>query len=496
MAICLDIKTAYINDIKDLKLLLGDSPVLRSFVGMIFFVSALANAAPSAYLPIGADNHLQNQVDHLFLLTSGNPMKKPYSIASIDRALNQIESTSPSLYQAVNNGLEPYRVNDSISRAGLVARVSVDQEMPIANQRGLSSEEHLQAFAEGSWRPNDYTVVQAGAEYRADADSLVPYNTFVGFSKGNLQLDLGYREHWYSPFSFSSQLISNNAEMGPSITLSTVSPIDRFWQANFELFYTRLDKVKNGIRYLDQWYDGSPHLIGTHLSLSPTESWTLGFNRMLQFGGGPREVGITDLFNAFFNPVKHDNSFAKEERPTEVGDQLASITSSYQLNSRMPIEIYAELAAEDTRDHSNFDLGNQAINFGVFLPKISDKFALRYEFNRFQKGWYTNHFYAFGNTNNGYVFGNYIADQRDFGHDIPVVANKVSLDYAASDSAGWTAFLSTINQQDKSRYVVAYEFKLEHRRQLQENPMRLSVTLGSNVYSENYGQLEGAIFWR
>ncbi|MGB1333736.1 MAG: capsule assembly Wzi family protein, partial [Porticoccaceae bacterium] len=318
--------------------------MLRKFLGIITFISLTVNAAPTAYLPIGADNYLQDQVDHLFLLTSGNPMKKPYSIASIDHALNQIESTDPSLYQAVNNGLEPYRANNSVGRAGFVVRHSVDEEMPIGNQRGLSSEEYLQAFAEGSWRPNDYTVVQAGAEYRADANTVVPYNTFVGFSKGNLQLDLGYREHWYSPFSFSSQLISNNAEMGPSITLSTVSPIERFWQANFELFYTRLDKVKNGVKYLDQWYDGSPHLIGTHLSLSPTESWTLGFNRILQFGGGPREVSSGDIVKAFFDPAANDNSDTTEERATEFGDQMASVTSSYRLNADMPIEIYAELA--------------------------------------------------------------------------------------------------------------------------------------------------------
>jgi hypothetical protein len=469
--------------------------VLRSFVGIIFFVSALANAAPTAYLPMGADNYLQNQVDHLFLLTSGNPMKKPYSIASIDRALNQIENTHPSLYQTVNNRLEPYRVNDSMSRAGLVARVSLDQEMPIANQRGLSSEEYLQAFAEGSWRPNDYTVVQAGVEYRADAGSLVPYNTFVGFSKGNLQLDLGYREHWYSPFSFSSQLISNNAEMGPSITLSTVSPIERFWQANFELFYTRLDKVKNGVKFLDQWHDGSPHLIGTHLSLRPTESWTLGFNRMLQFGGGPREVSTGDIINAFFDPAANDNTSTPEERATEFGDQMASATSSYRLNRGMPIEIYAELAGEDTKRGNNRGVGNQAVSLGIFMPKISDKIALRYEFNRYKTLWYVHHLYALGNTNGGFVFGNYIADQRDFSHGIPATANKVSLDYATSGSAGWMATLATINQQDKLRYDTAYEFKLEHRRQLQQNPMRLSVTLGSSVYSENYGQIEGSIFW-
>ena len=43
--------------------------------------------------------------------------------------------------------------------------------------------------------------------------------------------------------------------------------------------------------------------------------------------------------------------------------------------------------------------------------------------------------------------------------------------------------------------ILPMKFKLEHRRQLQQNPMRLSVTLGTSVYSENYGQLEGSIFW-
>ena len=470
--------------------------MLRIFFGMIIFVSALANAAPTAYLPIGSDNYLQNQVDHLFLLTSGNPMKKPYSIANIDLALKKIEKTYPSLHQAVNSGLEPYRVSDSISRAGLVARFSTDKEMPIANQRGLSSDEYLQAFAEGSWRPNGYTVVQAGVEYRADAGSVVPYNTFVGFNKGNLQLDLGYREHWYSPFSFSSQLISNNAEMGPSITLSTVSPIERFWQANFELFYTRLDKVKNGVKYLDQQHDGSPHLIGTHLSLSPTESWTLGFNRMLQFGGGPREVSTGDIINAFFEPAGNDNSYTPEERAAEFGDQMASVTSSYRFNRGMPIELYAELAGEDTQGGSNLSLGNQATNLGIFMPQVNDKFALRYEYSRYKTAWYTHHLYAFGNTNNGFVYGNYVADQRDFGHGVPATANKVSLDYATSDTAGWTAFLSTINQQDKSRYDTAYEFKLEHRRNVNQQPIRMSLTIGRNVYSENYSQLEASIFWQ
>ena len=77
----------------------------------------------------------------------------------------------------------------------------------------------------------------------------------------------------------------------------------------------------------------------------------------------------------FLNPVKHDNSFSEDEKTTEFGDQMASVTTSYQFNRGMPIEIYAELAAEDTQGHSNFSLGNQATNLGVFVPQVSDKVA-------------------------------------------------------------------------------------------------------------------------
>ncbi|MGB1290215.1 MAG: capsule assembly Wzi family protein, partial [Porticoccaceae bacterium] len=226
------------------------------------------------------------------------------------------------------------------------------------------------------------------------------------------------------------------------------------------------------------------------------ESWTLGFNRILQFGGGPREVSAGDIVNAFFDPAANDNSYSSEERATEFGDQMASVTSSYRLNADMPIEIYAELAGEDTQGGSNLSLGNQATNLGVFIPKLSDKVALRYEYNRYKTAWYTHHLYAFGNTNSGFVYGNFIADQRDFGHGVPAKAHKATLDYMTSSTSGWRGSIASLSNQDKSRYHRAYEIMLEHRRNFKQRPIRVSLTLGSNVYSESYGQLKASMFWQ
>jgi hypothetical protein len=52
MAICLDIKTAYITYIKGIKFLLRDRLVLQGFFGMFAYVSALTNVAPNFYRSI------------------------------------------------------------------------------------------------------------------------------------------------------------------------------------------------------------------------------------------------------------------------------------------------------------------------------------------------------------------------------------------------------------------------------------------------------------
>lgn len=466
-------------------------------VALIIFVlcfSLMAKASPTAYLPIGADHHLQLQIDRLFVLTRGNPMRKPYAIKEIERALEGIQQAKPALYQSISRQLDRYRGEQKISRMGITARLSSGEDQSLANQRGLKSGEHIQGVLETVWRPNNFIVVQSGMDYRVNSGDLVPFNTFFAVSKGKLQLDIGYKEHWYSPFKFSSLLISSNANIGPSVSLSTIAPVVNWWHLNVDLFYTRLDKVNKGINYRNELHDGSPHLLGTHLSIEPVEGWKLGFNRILQFGGGPRKVSMGDIVKGFIDPATNDNSYTQEEQDTELGDQIASITSSYRFNKGFPIEIYAELAGEDTQGQSNLSLGNQATNVGIFLPNINN-IAFRYEYNRFKTSWYTNHNYSFGNTNQGNVFGHYAADRRKFGHGIPAEIHKASLDFFTTMNKSWGLSLASINNKDKAIYDRSYELQLENRYYWQNNRVESKLTLGESVFSKNYAFFSVAILW-
>ena len=358
----------------------------------ILSLSSVVTASPTAYLPIGADAHLQLQIDRLLVITRGNPMRKPYAIKEIELALDEVKQAESALYQSINRQLDRYRGRKKLSRMGITARLSAKEDHLIGNRRGLSSDEYLQAEFEAIWRPSNAVLVQAGMDYRANTSHLVPFNSFIAVSRGKLQLDIGYREHWYSPFKFSSQLISSNAKLNPSISLSSIEPLEKWWHLNFDIFYTRLDSVKEGISYRGEWHDSRPHLLGTHLSIEPVDGWKLGFNRILQFGGGPRKVSFGDILRAFIDPASNDNSYTSEQKKTEFGDQIASITSSYRFGMDFPIEIYAELAGEDTQGGSNFSLGNQATNLGIFVPQINNNIALRYEYNRWKTAWYTNLF--------------------------------------------------------------------------------------------------------
>jgi len=461
----------------------------------LLFLSFVVSASPSTFLPIGLDAHLERQIDHLFAITRSTPLSKPYSILEIELALQEIKQSTPLLYQSITEQLDRYQGNRGISRLSVTTRASFDRDSLIANQRGLESDEYLQGLVEAIWRPSDHSLVQAGLDYRVSSGELVPYNTFVAYSVGNIQLDLGYREHWYSPFKHSAQLISTNAQLGPSISLSTILPIENWWNISLDLFYTRLDKVEKGIAYQSTWHDGRPHLLGTHLSIEPLDGWKLGFNRLLQFGGGPREVSVGDIINAFFDPASNDNSYSQDEMDREFGDQLASVTTSYSFDTELPIEVYAEIAGEDTQGGSNLSFGNQATNAGIFLPQLYGNFALRYEYNRWKTSWYTNHNYAYGNTNNGRVFGHYAGDQRTFGHGVPAEVHRATVDYYESLSASWSASVATVNNSDKAQYDKAYEFQLENRRVWQGKHVDSKLTFGKSVFSEKYGQLSVTVSW-
>lgn len=460
---------------------------------LLVLASLQVHAKPSAYLPLNIDAHLEQQVDIMFVLTTGTPMSKPYSFNEIDIALRQLRKVDNGLYDAIRIALKPYRGQDQISRSGLKATMKYDKTVAIANQRGLQSNEWGQGFFEGVWRPSESTLVQIGLDYRFSSGDLVAYNTFFSVAGDSLQLDVGYKEHWFSPFKHSAQLISTNAKTSPSVSLGLSQPLEDWWNFDFELYYSQLQKVKKGIGYKGEWHDGRPRVAGTHVSIEPLEGWKIGLNRILHFGGGPRDVSTNDVFKAYFDPAANDTLIGDDE---ELGDQLASVTSVFNFNWGTPTELYFEYGGEDTHEYHNYEFGNIVFSGGAYLPKLTDNWSIRYEYTSWHTLWYVNSIYKYGNTNDGAIYGHFAGDQRIFSDAMRADIHVFDLGYSENIDSSWHLKLTSISNEDSViDYQRSMELQLSNSRKWQEYRIETQLTYGTDVFDDKYGHLSIAWFW-
>src|SRR5262249_43149074 len=155
----------------------------------------------------------------------------------------------------------------------------------------------------------------------------------VGFSKA--QLDIGYKPHWLSPLTDTSMLMSTEAPTMPSVSLSNYEPLTGLG-LQYEVFEARMSESDH-ILYQNRLISGRPRLGGIHLAIEPASGWSLGLNRLVQFGGGAYGGSIKDLARALIDPSRYQSANPGSERnPT---NQEASITSSFLFPGPVPFAV-------------------------------------------------------------------------------------------------------------------------------------------------------------
>jgi len=207
------------------------------------------------------------------------------------------------------------------------------------------------------WQPDDYVLLNGGGvAYDGDA---TPTGTVISIGNEYFQVDTGYRDHWLSPFTDSAMVLSTEAATMPSITVSNYTPISRVG-LRYEVFMAQMSESSR-IAFGNGYTTGNPRLFGVSVSIEPFPGWSLGANRIMQYGGGERSDSIGDLFNAFFNPSSNDNTI--NGNLDEFGNQVASLTSRFVFPGPVPFAVYFEYAGEDTSTLSNLRLGNTSLGW-------------------------------------------------------------------------------------------------------------------------------------
>lgn len=473
--------------------------VLRKSLGAaLLSACAMTTNAGSLYLPTHLSPEIEAHVERLFIAADMPVVKRPIAINSVISAVEKAESSHPQLASKVRSYLERYDRNIGRTHTSIALNLDSGEANTLPNQRGFSTDSSYLISASAFWVVNDYIAVNLGSitGERPGQDENFLDGSFLSLGWDKLQLDVGFRPHWLSPFQESAMLISTQATSMPSVTLSNSQPLD-FLGITYEVFMAQMsesDLIESGAQ-ANRRVTGNPKLFGTHIGFAPFDGFAISVNRLMQFGGGDRSESPGDLLDAFINARQNDN-IGQEGR--DFGNQLTSVNTRYTFTGSTPFSVYMEYGGEDTSRTSSVHLGNTSLSFGIHFPfLLDDRLDISYETTSWQNGWYVNSNYGDGLTHEGTIIAHWAATQRDLRPAPPGQSHWLQVLWNIRDGNMLNATYRQVDNDNlaSTNYVTAQELSLEYSRALGEYIAGVTVTAGTSAWNEDYSQISGFIRW-
>ncbi len=443
------------------------------------------------YLPLNLDPEVEREVERVLVLGDKPVMTRPIPAALVLDALPKACQQDAPLCERVRRYLRRYMHSNGIEFASVEAATAHGAHLVMPNQHGRTEQSEYQVAAAAYVQPSDYMLVNVGGiSYQGRT---TPTGSVLSLGFDWAQLDLGYRDHWWSPMTDSSMLLSTEAPTMPSVTLSNYRPLTRLG-IHYEIFAARMSKSSK-IELTDgQLTTGYPKVAGLHLGFEPVPGWSIAANRILIFGGGAAGgQSIGNIFEAFFNPSKAQSSGFGHVSHV-VGKQEASVTSRFIVPGPVPFSIYMEYAGNDTDAGRNYLLGKPDLSVGVHLPRLGP-FDLTVENSYWAPTWYVHSYsavqtgYGDGITNDGLSYGHWFGDQREFGDAVGGRSYLVRLGWEPSFGGRLEAQLRTL-ANDSFYSAVAYRHEymasLSYSHPWRDYVIGGEVDQGRDVFGGNY----------
>ena len=467
------------------------SHVVSRFTAVV--VSVLASCAVqgrgvSPYLPLHLSPEYARLVERVMVLADKPIITRPIAAAAVLDALPAACELDAALCVQVRRYLSGYMKTVGISHASLAVAATSSERTALPNRHGMPSDSGYEASIMAYWQPSDYVLISVGG--LAYEDQAVPTGSVISIGMEYAQLDIGYRDHWFSPMTDSAMLQSTQMQTMPSVTLSNYTPLTR-WGLRYEFFIAEMSE-SDRIRFEDRFTSGNPRLAGFHISIQPLAGWSLGFNRIMQYGGGERPDSFGDLWDAFFDPAGKDNAATAAD---DFGNQAASITSRLIIPAATPFSVYFEYAGEDTSKSSNFHLGNAALSGGVYFPTLWEKFDLTVEISEWQNGWYVNGIYFDGLRHEGNVVGHWGGDWRVLGDGVGANSFMTRLGWQTDSGAVVEATYRTLDNESYTapNYERAHTLQVRYSRAWDEFFIGAELDLGSDVFGASFSRVSAFI---
>jgi hypothetical protein len=385
----------------------------------------------SPYLPLNLDPEVEREIERVLVLGDKPVMTRPIPAALVLDALPKACAADAGLCERVRRYLKAYMRGSGVEFAGVEGDVHHGSNPLIPNQHGRSQQNSYEIAAAAYVQPSDYALLNVGGV--AYAGRVTPTGSVLSLGFDFAQLDLGWRDHWWSPMTDSSVLLSTEAPTMPSITLSNYRPLTRLG-LHYEILAARMSKsdkielANTGIPGTGplQLTTGYPKVAGLHLGFEPVAGWSISANRILVFGGGAAGgQSIGNVLQAFFNPSK------------------------------------AQSSGFGTTDAGrNYLLGKPVWSVGLHVPRLGP-FDVTFENSYWAPTWYVHSNsnvqtgYGDGITNDGDSFGHWFGDQRVFGDAVGGRSDMLRIGWEPAFGGRWDLQLRTL-VNDTFYSAVAY----------------------------------------
>ena len=454
------------------------------------------------YLPLNLDPEVEREVERVLVLGDKPILTRPIPAAVVLDALPKACKIDAVLCGRVRRYLARYMHVDGIEFASAEADAARGSNPVMPNQHGRTEDSHYQLAGAGYFQPSNYALLNLGAVVYQGRTTPTGSMLSIGFDRA--QLDIGYRDHWWSPMTDISMLLSTEAPTMPSITLSNYEPLTRLG-LHYEIMVARMSKSDNIQLTNGQLTSGYPKVAGLHLAFEPVSGWSVGASRILIFGGGAAGgQSVGDVLQAFFNPSKAQTTGFGTENV--VGKQEASVTNRFLFPGPMPFAVYFEYAGNDTDSGRNYLLGKPDLSWGVHIPRLGP-LDVTFENSYWTPTWYVHGYsavqtgYGDGITNDGLSFGHWFGDQRIFGYATGGRSDLLRVGWEPSLGGRFEAQLrALVNDSYYASNAPPLPYRHEYMASLSYSyPMRDyvvggEVDAGSDVFGDHYTRI--AAFWR
>jgi hypothetical protein len=447
---------------------------------------ALADGV-SAYLPLNLEPEVERQIERVLILADEPVLKRPFAVALVELALPKACERDKELCAKVKKYLERYSRDYAVTHASATGSIRRGADVVIPDQHGLTSQSDYEISAQGFVQPSDYFLASAGViSYKGRT---TPTGSVLSAGFNWAQLDLGYRDHWFSPATDSNMLISTEAPTMPSITLSNYEPLTRLG-FQYEIFWARMSR-SDRIAYQGQGTSalssGNPKLFGAQFSFEPFSGWSIGVNRQLQYGGGGLPDSAHFLFSDFFKPAGTNQT---------LGKQQASYISRFIFPAKTPFAVYAQYAGQNTLNGGSYLLGESALTMGIDFPRIWHHFDLTYEVSEWQNGWYaSNGVFLDGMTQNHLATGQWGADQRVFGDGVGARTQMLRIGWEPPFGGYLEERVRTLVNQIYGVYPYRHYLDVTVRYSHPWNDLTVGgeVDAGRDVFGKSFSRLSGFV---